>query len=83
MNNTQTISVPARAWFGDDERRLTFPAGWNLHICASQGAPPLDSAQMAAAFENPIGTPRIRDAARGRASAAIVVDDLGRPTPTA
>ena len=83
MNNTQTVTVPARAWFGDDERRLTFPAGWKLHICASQGAPPLDSAQIAAAFENPIDTPRIRDAAKGRASAAIVVDDLGRPTPSA
>ena len=83
MNNTQTVTVPARAWFGDDDRTLTFPAGWKLHICASQGAPRLDAAQIAAAFDNPIGTPRIRDAARGRASAAIVVDDLGRPTPAA
>ncbi len=83
MNNTQTITVPARAWFGDDDRTLTFPAGWNLHVCANQGAPALDAAQIAAAFDNPIGMPRIRDAARGRASAAIVVDDLGRPTPAA
>ena len=81
MSNSQTVTVPARAWFGDDDRTLTFPAGWNVHICANQGAPELDSTQMAAAFDNPIGTPRIRDAARGRASAAVIVDDLGRPTP--
>ena len=81
MNNPQTVTVPARAWFGDDDRTLTFPAGWNIHICAGQGAPALDSTQIAAAFDNPIGTPRIRDAAKGRASAAVIVDDLGRPTP--
>ena len=83
MNSTQTVTVPARAWFGDDDRTLTFPAGWDIHFCASQGAPALDSTQIAAAFDNPIGTPRIRDAARGRASAAVIVDDLGRPTPAA
>ena len=83
MNNPQTVTVPARAWFGDDDRTLTFPAGWNVHLCASRGAPELDSTQIAAAFDNPIGTPRIRDAARGRASAAVIVDDLGRPTPAA
>ena len=46
-------------------------------------APALDSKQIAGAFDNPIGTGRIRDAARGRASAAIIVDDLSRPTPAA
>ncbi len=81
MNNPQTVTVPARAWFGDDDRTLTFPAGWNVHVCADQGAPALDSTQIAAAFDNPIGTPRIRDAAKGRTSAAVIVDDLGRPTP--
>ena len=83
MSNSQTVTVPARAWFGDDDRTLTFPAGWDIHFCASQGAPALDSTQIAAAFDNPIGTPRIRDAAKGRASAAVIVDDLGRPTPAA
>ena len=41
MNNPQTVTVPARAWFGDDDRTLTFPAGWDVHLCASRGAPEL------------------------------------------
>lgn len=83
MNNPQTVSVPSRSWFGDVDRTLTFPAGWDIHVCGSVDAPALSSAQIAAAFDSPIGTPRIREAARGKASAAIVVDDLSRPTPAA
>ena len=83
MNSSQTVTVPSRAWFGDSDRTLTFPAGWDIHVCACEDAPALDSKQIAAAFDNPIGTGRIRDAARGRASAAIIVDDLSRPTPAA
>lgn len=83
MNSLQTVTVPSRSWYGDAERALTFPGGWDVHVCACEDAPALDSNQIAAAFENPIGTRRIRDAARGRASAAIIVDDLSRPTPAA
>ena len=54
MSNSQTVTVPARAWFGDDDRTLTFPAGWNIHICAGQGAPALDSTQIAAAISSPV-----------------------------
>ena len=83
MNSAQTLTVPSRSWFGDVDRTLTFPAGWELHVCGSVDAPALSSAQIAGAFDSPIGTARIREAARGRASAAIIVDDLSRPTPAA
>ncbi len=83
MNSSQTVSVPSHSWFGDLERTLSFPAGWDVHVCACEDAPALSSAEIAAAFESPIGTPRIREAAKGKASAAIVVDDLSRPTPAA
>ena len=83
MNSPQTVTVPSHSWFGDTDFRLTFPAGWDIHVCGCEDAPALSSAQIAAAFDSPIGTQRIRDAARGRASAAIIVDDLGRPTPAA
>ena len=55
MNSPQTVSVPSRAWFGDSDRTLTFPAGWDIHVCACEDAPALDSTQIAAAFDNPIG----------------------------
>ena len=83
MNRSQTVSVPSRSWFGDVERSLSFPAGWDVHVCACEDAPVLSTTEIAAAFDRPIGTSRIRDAAKGKASAAIVVDDLSRPTPAA
>lgn len=83
MKSSQTVSVPSRSWFGDVERTLSFPAGWDVHVCACEDAPALSTAEIAEAFDSPIGTPRIRDAAKGKASAAIVVDDLSRPTPAA
>src|SRR5207302_1492263 len=46
-------------------------------------APALSEAEIEAAFGAPIGTPRIAELARGKGSAAIVVDDLSRPTPAA
>ena len=72
MNSQQTVTVPSHSWFGDIERTLSFPAGWDVHVCACEDAPALSSAQIAAAFDSPIGTPRIRDAAKGRGSAAIM-----------
>jgi len=43
---------------------------------------PLSDSQIQEAFENPIGTPRIRDLARGKQKVVILFDDLARPTPT-
>ena len=45
--------------------------------------PALSDAQIERAFAEPIGTPRISELAKGKKSAAIIVDDLSRPTPAA
>ena len=45
--------------------------------------PRVTEAQIQTAFDNPIGSPRIAELAKGKNSAAIVVDDLSRPTPAA
>lgn len=42
--------------------------------------PALSVAQITAAVDNPIGTSRLRDLARGRKKAVIVFDDMTRPT---
>ena len=52
-------------------------------MLAPADVPALSDAQIAQAFAEPIGTPRIAEMARGKKSAAIVVDDLSRPTPAA
>ena len=74
-------TVYSRAFHGDEEITLTFPEGWEVTVLAPDAAPALGEAQRREAFERPTGTPRIAEMARGKRSAAIVVDDLSRPTP--
>lgn len=81
MNNTATVH--SRAWYGDEELTLNFPTGWEVEVLGPKDAPALSDAQIERAFVEPIGTPRISELAKGKKSAAIVVDDLSRPTPAA
>ena len=81
MNNTATVY--SRAWYGDEELTLNFPRGWEVEVLGPKDAPALSDIQIERAFAEPIGTARIAALAKGKRSAAIVVDDLSRPTPAA
>jgi lactate racemase len=81
MITNNGVSMPSRAWYGDNDLPLAFPAGWTVEMVGPRDAPKLPAGQIEAAFARPIGTAPLRDLARGRRSAAIVVDDLSRPTP--
>ncbi len=78
-----TVTVRSCAWYGDTELTLDFPSGWEVEILGPKDAPALSDAQIEQAFAEPIGTQRISELAKGKKSAAIVVDDLSRPTPAA
>jgi lactate racemase len=75
------VTMPSRAWYGDIDLTLDFPATWDVHTLAMKDAPAISPAGIEAAFANPIGTPPIHELAKGRKSATIVVDDVSRPTP--
>ena len=75
--------VRTRAWYGDEELTLNFPTGWEVEVLGPKDAPALSDAQIGRAFAEPIGTPRISALAKDKKSAAIIVDDLSRPTPAA
>lgn len=77
----QIITLRTGAWFGDAPLELSFPAGWEPRVLEAQGLRILDAAQIGAAIARPIGTPPLRELAYGRQRAAILVDDLTRPTP--
>ena len=79
MDNAATVR--SRAWYGDEELTLNFPTGWEVEVLGPKDAPALSDAQIEKAFAEPIGTPRIAELAKGKKSAAIVFDDLSRPTP--
>ena len=81
MNMSQTVTVRSGAWHGDVERPLPFPDHWRVQVYAPSDAPALGSDQLNAALDAPIGTSSLEELAHGKNSAAIVVDDLCRPTP--
>ena len=83
MSSNESVTVRSGAWFGDREVPLNLPQSWEVKILAPEETTKMGEAQIEAAFGHPIGTPPIAAMARGKKSAAIVVDDLSRPTPAA
>ena len=76
-----TIRLPWGAWYGDETRELLVPDRWRVTVPPAPAAPVLSEAALRRALAAPIGTAPLRELARGKRSAAIVVDDLTRPTP--
>jgi len=75
------IRVPYAAWYEETELRLEFPEGWHAVRLDPDDAPAIGRAEIERAFREPVGTPPLRELARGKRSAVVVVDDLTRPTP--
>ena len=81
MDNAATVR--SGAWYGDKELTLNFPTDWEVEVLGPKDAPELSDTEIEQAFAEPIGTPCISELAKGKKSAAIIVDDLSRPTPAA
>lgn len=77
---SQTTHIPWKSWFGDELFSLTFPDDWQVTTCAMNDAEALTEQEIEMSFQKPIGTPTIRELARNKKSAAIVIDDISRPT---
>jgi nickel-dependent lactate racemase len=82
MYDTKSVTVQTRAWHGDIPVELLFPASWDVVSCEMNGhrAPELDEAGIRKAFAEPIGAKPIRELAKDRHEAAIIIDDMTRPT---
>lgn len=78
----QTVSVPWSMWYENTHFEMTFPDTFQVTVSHMKGGPDIGDAGIRKALAEPIGAPRLRDLARGRRDAAIVIDDLTRPTPT-
>lgn len=75
------ITLRTKAWYGDTEESFRFPDDWDVTVYAPNNAQALDEAGIRKALGNPFGTPSLNQIAKGKKSAAIIVDDLSRPTP--
>jgi len=78
----KTVEVPTLLWYGDKKLPLKFPSDWDVHLYPMNGdeLPSLDGEGIRSALQTPIGTKTIGRLARDREEAAIVIDDMTRPT---
>jgi nickel-dependent lactate racemase len=77
-----TITIPWQAWYDETELALSFPAGWRVTVAGMADAPAVGVDAVETALRSPIGTPPLRELARGRKKAVIVVEDITRPLRT-
>ena len=76
-----TVTVPWGVFYGDTFD-MTFPESWDVSVASLKGGPDIGDEGIRQAFAEPVGTGPLREIARGRRDAAILIDDLTRPTPS-
>jgi nickel-dependent lactate racemase len=81
MNN-HNVTMPIRAWFGDETLKLKFPKDWEVHECRMEGhgAKPIGADEIRDGIEHPIGTSPLSELAKGKQRVVIIFDDFTRPT---
>lgn len=77
----QTVPVPWSAWYNTRKFDLTFPDAWQVTVANMKGGTDIGDEGIRASFAAPVGSPPLGEIATGGRSAAILVDDLSRPTP--
>jgi len=76
------VSLPELLWHGNTTQEIDLPDAWDIELCPMQGAaaPAMDLGAMAARINDPIGTPRLRELAKGKQRVVVIFDDMTRPT---
>ena len=78
----QVVTIPWSMWYEETTFPLTFPDEWEVTVARMKGGPDIGEEGIRKALAEPIGAPRLRELAKGRRDAAILIDDLTRPTPS-
>ena len=78
------IKLPQLAWHGKSEAEYTLPDRWQIETCnmAGYNQPAMTSAEIRRALDHPLGTPTIKELARGKHQVVILFDDMARITHT-
>jgi nickel-dependent lactate racemase len=77
------ISVPARRWYENKEKIISFPARWQVDNLTSRGLEKkaLSAGQIKKRIDHPVEGAPLIELARGKKQAVIIFDDMTRPTP--
>ncbi len=75
--------MPIALRYGRSGLELDLPPDVNAQVLHLNPLPPLENQDEAirASFEHPLGSPPLRDLARGKKSACVVLCDVTRPVP--
>ena len=79
---TNAITLPQLGRQGPEGLALPVPDGWQIETAymAGHNHLPLKQEDIRAALDNPSGTPRLRELAKGKMEAVVLFDDQTRPT---
>jgi nickel-dependent lactate racemase len=75
-----SINVPQRTQQGVQNLELQLPDGWDVEVCNMDGydRPAVTIDHIRAVLRKPLGTPTLRELAKGKKEVAIVFDDYSR-----
>ena len=84
-NQKKESSLPQLAWYGPREFKFRLPPGWQKRVYNMAGfnRPAMKTEEIKQCITNLIGSPPIRELARGKNRVAIIFDDLTRVTRAA
>ncbi len=76
--------LPAHNLYGNAPVNIDIPDDWEVVVCdyAGVNTPAMTDDEIAKAISRPIGRQPIREAAKGKRDAIIIIDDISRPTPS-
>jgi nickel-dependent lactate racemase len=77
------VELVSSAWFGDNVFRIDFPSSWEVVVVGNDCYPAMTDEELKNAILHPIGSPPLSKLALGKNRAALLVDDITRPTPSA
>ena len=75
------VTIPWKAWYGDEQFELIIPSGWELTLFPMQDSVAIEEDKIKGALSAPIASQPLSVLAKGKKNAVIVVDDISRPTP--
>jgi len=75
--------LPQFNWYVDRDVEISLPDDWEVeyHTIPGDSWPVLSDDLIRQSLQQPLGSPSLKDMARGKESVIIVVDDISRPTP--
>ena len=75
------VTIPWKAWYGDEQFELAFPSGWEVRLFPMQDGISIEEEGIRRALASPIASQPLSVIAKGKRKAVILVDDISRPTP--